>query len=417
MKVSMAVKELQRASVLEQIKNKVITCTEAAAKLGISIRQVFRSRRRYRESGAAGLAHKSRGKESSQRMDREIEAKILELLRTKYENFGPTFAGEKLESLDNILVSKEWLRQLMLKNGLWQKKRKRRTSRKWRPRKEYFGQLVQLDGSEHRWFSGSDQMLTLIAFIDDATSRILHASMCSSESTENVMQATKSYFLEHGKPLALYTDRGSAYKVNTHNPNDDLCTQYERGLSVLEVELIHAYSPQAKGRIERNFGTLQDRLVKELKLADITTIHEANIFIKNTFIPEHNKRFSVYPVQNADLHTPTSEFELDAAFCIVSERIVTNDWTIRYDCRLLQLDNSRPAIVKPKDRVIIHQQLSGELYVTIRNERLAFKDITNENREKVTKLMVDRKPHKPAKDHPWRRTFLTTKNNIYVSQM
>lgn len=418
MKITMAKKELQKVTILERVKTKMMTVKEAALKMNLSMRQTFRCLRRYCAQGPVGLVHLSRNKQGNRRMCQRVETQILKLLRTKYVDFGPTFASEKLEKLDEIRASREYLRKLMLKNGLWQKHRKRRQGRKWRPRKECFGELVQADGSPHCWLPGTDQKQTLISFVDDATSKILYAALYENESVASVMDATTQCFLAHGKPLALYTDRGSVYKVNLNNLNDDLCTQYERALDMIGVDIIHAYSPQAKGRIERSFRTLQDRLVKELKLENITTVEAANAFIKSVFVPDYNSRFAVCSAQDANLHTPVSRAKLEEAFCILTERTVTNDWTVRYDNRLLQLDNSRPAIVKPKDHVIIHQKLSGELYVSIRKETIGYEDITHKQREKVAiKIISNRKPHRPAKDHPWRRPICIPKNNVHVSQM
>ena len=404
-------------TVIEQLKNRILTSAAAAAQLNISVRQVFRSLSRYRKHGPEGLAHRGRGRESNRRLKDPIKDKILSLLKDKYAGFGPTLAAEKLQELDGVQISKECLRRLMINNSFWQKKRKRRPGRKWRPRKEYLGELVQCDGSEHRWLPGIDQLFTLIAFVDDATSRLMHAALYPSESTDCVMHATKCYALKHGLPVAFYTDRGGVFKVNVNNQNDDRCTQYERALKALDVRLTHAYSPQAKGRIERSFGTLQDRLVKELKLATITSISEANEFIQKIFIPRYNDRFSVPPTHQSNLHRRVSECELDTALCVISERIVTNDWTVKYKNKTLQLDTTRPAIVRPKDRILIHQKLSGELYVTIRKETITFEDITHKKRERQPKLIIDRQPHKPAKDHPWRRWSPVSKKSVYVSQL
>jgi len=403
-------------TIFDQVKGQVITCTEAAIKLGVSVRQVFRIIKRYKKDGPKGIVHQSRGKPSSRRTDSVTEQKILGLLRTKYIGHGPVLASEHLEKYDGIIASREYIRILMMKNGLWQKSRKHRPGKRWRQRKEYFGELYQADGSDHRWFFGIDKLFTLIAFIDDATSTFMHGKFCSGESTENLMIASSECFLKHGKPVGLYTDRGSVYKVNNNNLNDDLCTQYERMLTEIGVDLKHANSPQAKGRIERLFKTLQDRLAKELKLANITTIDAANDYLVNIFIPEFNRRFTVVPAKEKNLHTPIAKAELDHAMCIVSERIVTNDWTVRYENKILQLDPTRPAIVKPKDRVIIHQKLSGELYVTIREENIKFKEITKKYKRKnhlQTRVYATRKP---AKDHPWRRAFLTPKTNAHISK-
>jgi hypothetical protein len=416
-KITMTRKELQRVAILDHAKNKVITCTEAAIRLSVSLRQFFRILRRYSLDGPKGIVHRSRGKPSNHRIDQTIEHKILELLRTKYVGHGPVLACEHLEKYEHLRVSREYIRSLMMKNGLWQKSRKRRPGRRWRQRKDHFGELLQLDGSEHKWFFGIDKLFTLIAFIDDATGTFMYGMFCSGESTENLMIASRECFLKHGKPVELYTDRGSVYKVNNGNLNDDLCTQYERMLNEIGVKLTHANSPQAKGRIERLFKTLQDRLVKELKLANITTIESANDYLINVFIPEFNERFTVVPTKEHNLHTPITEAKLDHAMCIVSERIVTNDWTVRYENKILQLDHTRPAIVKPKDRVIIHQKLSGELYVTIRRENIKFKEITKNDRNKKPTSIRIHTTHKPAKDHPWRRAFTTPKINTYVSQI
>ena len=291
--LTMSRKELDQVSVFVKVQEGTMTQTGAARQLGLSLRQVQRKWQMYRTSeyDPASLVHRLRGRPSNRRLDETVVARAVELVQEKYRDFGPTFAAEKLAEEHQLSIGRERLRQAMAAGGLWTVHGQQRpAAHPWRERRAVRGELVQVDGSPHRWFEDRGEPCTLLQFIDDATSEVLWLELAESESTAALMRATWHYLEAEGRPGDLYTDRGGVFKVNLHNEEDDRVTQYERALTELGIGLIHARSPQAKGRVERGFQTHQDRLVKELRLAGISTIPEANIFLRETYLPKHNRK-------------------------------------------------------------------------------------------------------------------------------
>jgi transposase len=409
--ITMSDRELKRSQVLEALKRKEITQKEVAARLNLSGRQVRRIVKRYAMHGAAGLAHKSRGEPSNRKSDPILKEKVLKLIQEKYYDCGPTFTAEKLAERDNIALSVQTVRRFMFEAGLWVKKRRHKQHRYWRKRKDYRGQMVQVDCSIHPWFAGSDQFFTYIRFVDDATSELLYSQFINSESNEGVMRATMEYFELHGIPMSIYTDKGKVFKVNHHNPDGVFITQYERILESLDVELIHAHSPQAKGCVERSFSTDQDRLVKELRLAEINTIDEANKFILEYYIPNFNKKFSCPPAKPDNLHRPAN-VNLADVFCICEERQVRNDWTVQYYNRIFQLHKTQQVVIRPKDRIMVYVRLDGSIFMKTRSFFVNFTEIY-EKPKRIIK--VEPKPYErivyASKNHPWRRT-----NTLFASK-
>ena len=397
----MTKKYIKQAEILEQLKRKEISQQVASISLSLSRRQIRRKLKRFLKQGIESLVHGNKGKMSGRRISLDIRHKIIDLMKTKYEGFGPTFAAEKMLELERININAETLRLWLINEGLWHKKRKRKQHRRWRKPKDLFGEMVQLDGSPHIWFDG--QEWTLLRFVDDATREILWMEFVPSESYKSIANATIKYFLKHGMPLSLYTDRGKVFKVNVNNEENEFITQYQRALSQLGVKLIHAYSPQAKGRVERGFQTDQDRLVKELKLASITNIDDANRFLQEYYIPKMNSKFTIPASKRGNLHRKTDKYNLDDIFCIQAKRIVQNDWVVRYNSRFFQIEDSRPAIVKPKDQVTVHERLNGTIFISIRSNILEFKEIKErmQNVNKSEKIYTNR-IYKPKVDHPWR---------------
>ena len=260
--LTMSQQELDQVGIFEKLKEGSLSQEPAASALGLSVRQVRRKLKAYRKDEAPSLVHAGRGKPSNRQHEEEIKTKAAFLLAKKCADFGPTLAAEKLLELDELKVGKETVRKLMTEAGLWKPKAKRQgKAYEWRSRRPCFGELVQLDGSYHDWFEGRTEPCCLLAFIDDATGRILWLGFCDAESTESLMRASRGYLERDSRHISLYTDRGSVYKVNIHNADGEKKMQYERALRELSIEFIHARSPQAKGRIERLFKTLQDRLV------------------------------------------------------------------------------------------------------------------------------------------------------------
>ena len=407
--ITMSIKESRQIAIFDRLKKKEMTQREAGALLRLSVRQVRRKLKRYVKSGPSGLIHRSRGRPSNRRMPEHERQKILNVYRNEFPDFGPTLASEKLFELHEICVHPETLRIMLLEAGLWVKKRKRSKHRKWRPRKEHFGELVQLDGSHHDWFEGRGNKCCLIGFIDDATGSIW-CRFAKNESHESVMQATRGFCQKHGKPLAMYTDRGGVFKVNINNPDGELKTQYERALSELDVKVVHARSPQAKGRVERLFGILQDRLIKELRLRGISDMKIANDFLKQVFIPQFNRKFAKKPKSDVLFFRPVSSKELEKALCIKETRKLRNNFTIQYKNKKLQLQEKQKVVLQPKDVIQTCEYWSGKIELYSKRVRLNFKEVSGEVKPKLRikeqNYVTAKKVWVPAKDHPWRRSWL-----------
>jgi len=373
--------------------------------LGLSIRWIREKLKRFIAEGAAGITHQRRGKPSLRCWDAVQKAFAMNLFDKDFHDFGPTFAAEKLKELYGIKISREALRKAMIAHGYWHGRKRKIKHRKWRERKEFYGVLVQLDGSPHDWFDKRSKY-TLLVFIDDATSAIVWAELALSESTEALMQATKRYVEKCGRPLAFYTDFGSVFSVNTNNPDRIKITQFERACSELGIEVIHAHSPQAKGRVERSNQTHQDRLVKELRLRNISTLAEANKFIAEIYIPRHNKAFAVKAAREGDVHRPITTHNLDNIFCIKEERIVRNDFTIQYKNR------PYPTISRAEKRLFVPRKMlsyTNILMVLCLSLYGAFSLIFAEIDHRPVKLYepILRQPtaHKPVSNHPWRQSY------------
>ena len=317
-RIEMSGKEVKRLEVLCQVADGLVSQGMAAQALGLTVRQVRRLQRRYAEAGAAGLVSRRRGKPSNRRIADEIKAAILARLRECYADFGPTLAAEYLRE-DGLQVSKETLRVWMIEAGLWQAAKGRRVClHPPRPRRPRCGELVQIDGSPHDWFEGRGPRCTLIAFIDDATSRVMQARFVPVESTQAYLSILQDYVASHGRPAALYSDRHGIF--TKHDPEDGEPTQFQRALEALEIAGIQALTPQAKGRVERLFQTLQDRLVKALRLAGVCDMAAANAFLED-YLATHNARFAVAPADDTDAHAPYDDnAEQLARICAIHHR-------------------------------------------------------------------------------------------------
>ncbi len=301
---------------------------------------MFRLLRDLKQDGPPSLLSKRRGKPSNHRLPAEVRVLALSIVRERYADFGPTFAAEKLAELHGCTVSRETLRGWMIADGLWVDRRHRLASpHQPRRRRDCVGELVQIDGSEHAWFEARGETCTLLAFIDDATSRLMQLRFVASELAFDYLRTTRAYLEEHGKPVAFYSDKHSIFRVNAKDAaGGDGITQFGRVLAELNIDIICANSPQAKGRIERAFGTLQDRLVKELRLAGIATIAAANAWLPG-FIASHNARFARLPQNAKDLHRPLTEADnLDEIIAWREARTVTTNLTLHYDRMMLVLE-------------------------------------------------------------------------------
>jgi len=338
----------------------------------------------------------------------EVREKVLLLYKTTYADFGPTLATEKLLERDGIKISDETLRGWLLGAGIWQKRRKRSPHRRWRERRECFGEMVQMDGSHHDWLEGRGSELVLMAYIDDATSTT-YARFYDYEGTMPAMDSFQRYVHKYGLPMSVYLDRHTTYKspkkLTEWEKIEDIAplSQFERALKELGVELIHALSPQAKGRIERLFGVLQDRLVKEMRLRDIKTKEEANEFLEE-YLPGYNERFRVCPANEADAHVRLpGAFDLDRYLCIKRNRTIGNDNTIILDGRFYQIEEERKG-----KKVVVEERIDGSLRITRNGVALKYTELPERPKKEIvtkTDQRVYNRPPKPSKDHPWKKSW------------
>jgi hypothetical protein len=397
-------KEIKRLHVIKKVLEKGIKQVEAAEILDLSSRQIQRIVKRVKLEGDKGVIHKSRGQPSRRRIPDTIRDKIIRLYRSQYPDFGPTLASEKLHERDHLEVSDETLRLWLLETGDWKKRRKRRVHRQWRERKARRGEMVQMDGSHHDWFEDRGPHCVLMSYIDDATGKVF-GRFYEYEGTIPAMESFKRYSQKHGLPISVYLDRHTTYKSPAKATVEDVLndevplSEFERALKELGVEVIHANSPQAKGRVERLFGTLQDRLVKEMRLRGIGTIEEGNEFLKQ-YLPLYNRRFSVAPRRGDNLHRPLPKgVNLNAILCIRTERKLRNDFTVAHNKKLYQIEDSTRA-----SKVMLHEHMDGSLRMTYRDQGLRFKEITTRpvKKQDKTPLRERRRPPLPSPNHPWR---------------
>ena len=391
-------KELQQAKIFEQVKTGVITQKVASAQLNMSTRWIRKKIKRYKMDGDKGLVHLSRGKSSSRKWKNEEIAILLHLLQNEWHDFGPTFAAEKLQEIHSIKVSRETVRRVMIQNGLWKPKINRFKHRKWRDRKKLLGMMVQLDGSPHDWFEGRAPKCTLIVFIDDATSQILWLELAPTESMQALMQATKNYVEKHGAPQSLYTDHGSVFHVNNNNPEGDRKTHWEIAMQQLNINVIHAHSPQAKGRVERANQTMQDHLPKEFRLQDISSIEKANDWLQNShFIEKHNNKFAYLANQSGDAHRDVSFDNLIDIFSIKETRILCNDYTLTYQKQIFQIMKQRKVGIKPKIAITVRTDLNNNITLWLRGFKLPYSIITSRPQRKIQEKIIIDKAFKPNK--------------------
>ena len=417
--IRMTQKELSRHEIINNLINKKINGTDASKQIGVSIRHVKRLKLAVINHGAEGLIHSGRGKEGNRKLSSKFLEKVEKLLKEKYYDFGPTFATEKLEEDDKIKIGKETIRSIMVNLGLWTIKPRKKTKGKWRlwrARKDNEGEMQQFDGSYHIWFGEEESCLLLS--VDDATGKITHAKFDYNESTIAVFKFWMEYFLKNGLPLAIYLDKFSTYKINHKNATDNknMITQFERAMNQLGVKPITAHSPQAKGRVERMNETLQDRLVKELRLAGITTIEEANKFLEK-YILKFNAKFAVIPNRRKNLHKKLAKKiknSLSQILSIQNTRIVNNDYTIMFKTDFYQLNREQPTTVYKKSKIIVEEHLNGGVKLRIRDHYLDYTKLP-ERPKKVIDIKLPaltrqkQGSYKPPANHPWRKQFLYEK--------
>jgi transposase len=373
----------ERAQQMELVKTKKMTLAQAARQLGISYRQTKRIYRRYITGGKDSLTHGNTGKTPVNKTDDEMLAKALELYREKYPDFGPTFAVEKLEEGDGIKISVSVFRRSLIAEGLWEPSKNTTEHRSRRTPKERFGELVQFDGSYHAWFEERGPKCCLITLIDDATKTRL-SQFFEQETMFGTMTVLKLWILTYGIPMALYCDKKNAF-VLTREPTDkellsgitDPKSHFGRACDKLGIEVIAANSAQAKGRVERNHGVDQDRLVKELRLAGISTIVEANKFLLETYLPKMNAKFSRPAKSPVDAHVKPGNANLDDILCMEYERTISNDYVVRFQTRLFQIWGNNKPLPRPGDKVIVRVWMDNSVHLIWKDKPL----IINETSE------------------------------------
>jgi hypothetical protein len=367
--------ELARFEVLRDLDQRRLTTTAAVQLLGLERRQVFRLLRSYRTGGPVGLISKRRGRPSNRRKPEEVRTKALAIIRERYWDFGPTLAAEKLGELHEIVLGRETVRKWMMADGLW-RDRKQRLKRVHQPRyrRECVGELVQIDGCEHWWFEDRGPQCTLLVFVDDATSRLMHLRFVESESTFAYFHATRAYLEAWGKPIALYSDKHGVFRINqTGALGGDGMTQFGRALDALNIDIICANSSQAKGRVERANKTLQDRLVKELRLAGASSLVEGNALLP-AFMADYNTRFAKPPANGKDLHRPLREGDdLEDAFAWKEERTLSRALTLQYDKVIFILEPSDQAKAAIGKRVTVADHPDGRLSIRYKGVELAYR--------------------------------------------
>lgn len=418
--VAMSAKERERLKVVEAVREKRLRQGEAARRLGLSVRQVKRLVGAHRNAGAAGLVSRRRGRPSNRRITQAEREQVLAIVRTHYADFGPTLAAEYLAGYHRFERSVETLRGWMIEEGLWKPKRQRRQRPfQLRERRAGVGELVQIDGSPHAWFEQRGPRCTLIVFVDDATGRVQYAQFVPAETTRAYLLALRSYLSRYGRPLALYSDRHTIF--TKHDPEDPTPTQFERAAKALGIESILALSPQAKGRVERSFQTMQDRLVKALRLAEINTLEAANALLPR-FIAHYNVRFAKAPRAEQDAHRG---LDLDAETlrritCEQHTRILSKSLSCQYRGRLYLIHTDgapayhlRGAQVTVCDDgtddtiVLLHQGKALPYRMFARDDlppRVA-DDKTLDARVEAAKQRASTPAWKPPPQHPWRRLF------------
>ena len=413
--IMMRRKELKRLHVIKGVIIKKIKWKEGARIAELSMRQIGRLVARVKEQGDIGITHKLRGRESNRRYDKGFKGKAIEIYKTRYEDFGPTLAMEKLKEIEGIEISDETLRKWIIGEkdieSSW--RRKGRKHRRWRERKAKRGEMVQMDGSKHDWFEGRGSECVLMGYIDDASNEV-YGRFYEYEGTIPAMDSFRGYIRKYGIPNSLYADRHTTYHSKDKLTIEEelegktkKATQFERAVGELGVKIIPAYSAQAKGRIERQFRTFQDRLIKEMRLRGIKGIEEANEFLKY-YLPIYNKRFGVIPREKANLHGPIPKWtKLDRILCIKTQHVVRNDTTIVHEKKLYQIEEKTKA-----KKVTVEERINGTMKIYDgESKSLRYKQITSlpkkreESKIKPNKKLtkISRKKYIPPADHPWRK--------------
>lgn len=408
----MSKKSLNRLHVIRNIDQGLICQAEAARQVGVSTRQIKRLLARYRKAGDAGLISGHVGRPSNNRLSDALCDQVVMLISSHYHDFGPTLACEKLREQHDLMLSVESTRQLMMTAGLWQAKaRKAVRCHPRRERRARRGELIQIDGSPHDWFEGRAPCCTLLVFIDDATGALMHLRFVAAETTEAYMAALRSYLQLHGRPVALYSDCHSVFRVNREEPG---LTQFGRVLQTLEIEAIHANTPQAKGRVERANLTLQDRLVKELRLRGIHDWDAGNAFLE-AFKTDFNHRFALPARDPEDAHREVlhSAAELDLVLARHTTRQISKDLEVQYHNRIYQIQCPTPGYTMQRAKLTVCESFDGEVTLLYKGRALLYSVLGKQDQRRqrtaakklnhVVDTVIKRSaPYRPKANHPWR---------------
>jgi len=413
----MSQKEAKRAQVLERLTEGKISQIEAAERMDITVRQVHRLLKRYRADGVAGLISKKRGRVSNRRIEPTILAQAISLIGAHYADFGPTLAAEKLAERHSLYLSVETVRKNMVAAGYWKPGRGGKISvHPMRERRARAGEMVQIDGSPHDWFEGRSAPCTLLVFICDASGKLMGLRFVPTETTLGYMRVLHDYILMHGVPASLYHDKHGIFRINAKDADPEAETQFARAAQELGIESIAANSPQAKGRVERANQTLQDRLIKEMRLAGINDMESANAWLPG-YIAAHNKRFAVPPRDAQDAHLPYSgkRDALKRTLSVQAGRTLSKNLSCQYGNKLLQVKSSGIGLGMRGAKVTIHEHFDGSKELLWKQRKLDYTVMDKPLRQapeadgkevnaRVDRALTGRKTsHKPAADHPWNK--------------
>jgi transposase len=415
--LSMSTKELNRLEVMQRLSKKQMSQKEAGKILHVSTRQIKRLLKRYRKQGAAGLLSKHRGRKAVNRLSESMKKRGLDLLKTKYRGFGPTLAHEKLVEKEKLTLSVESVRKIMIEENLWKsRKLKKIVTHPLRERRACFGELVQIDGSPHDWFEGHAETCVLLVFIDDATGKLLQLQFVDNESFFSYSQAAENYFKRYGKPIALYSDKHGIFRVNQASAgSSDTITQFGRAMRELDIQIICANTPQAKGRVERVIQTLQDRLPKEMRLRQIKSRDAGNVYLPE-FIQDFNQRFAEPPRSDVDLHRPlTAKEDLGRILTWQETRILSKNLTLQFHKTVYQIQTKRPSYALRNAQILVCLNALEQITILYNGKSLPY-SVYNQQAQQaqvVSAKQLDQAlqpkpvPHKPTSDHPWRKGFAT----------
>lgn len=418
--LEMSSKEINRLEVMQRLTKKQMSQAEAGTILNVSTRQIKRLLKAYRAEGAKGLVSKQRGRQSHNRLSETVKQKALDVLKTKYQGFGPTLAHEKLVEKEKLKLSKESVRKLMIAEQLWKaRKAKKVTVHQLRERRACFGELVQIDGSPHDWFEGRAQACVLLVFIDDATGQLLQLRFVDCESFLNYAQAAEGYFRQYGKPVAFYSDKHGIFRVNQPSAGTgQAITQFGRAMQELDIQIICANTPQAKGRVERVIQTLQDRLPKEMRLRGIASREAGNAYLPE-FMQDFNQRFGEEPRSTVDAHRPlTVKDDLAHILTWQETRSLSKNLTLQFQKTVYQIQTQRPTYALRNAQVKVCVNALDQVSIWYKDQQLEYSLYQPQTQQAQVVLAKDldhalmsHTPTKPAPDHPWRKGFATPLSN------